>query len=75
MSTSPEPGAQRDPFPRMIIVCCVIAVALLAIIFTAILLDFVSRGSEANAPPPFELFDAPPGTIEGNPVRPQGAAS
>lgn len=65
---APAPEPERDPFPRVIVVCAVIAALLLAIIFTAIMLDFVSRGQQANEPPPFELFEAPPGTVQGNPI-------
>lgn len=66
---TPTPPPARDPLPRMFIVCTVIAGVLLLIIFSAILADFVARGQEANEPPPFTLFDAPPGTVEGNPIR------
>lgn len=65
---SPPPPVQNDPFPRMITICIAIAALLLVIIFTTIFIDLVAGNRAQQEVKPFELFDAPPGTTEGNPL-------
>ncbi len=65
-SFDPALVPQNDPFPRMIIVCMIIAGILLLIIFATVFLDLVVGNRNQQEVKPFEYFDAPPGTIEGN---------
>lgn len=65
---TPPPAVQNDPFPRMITICLGIAALLLVIIFTTIFIDLVAGNRAQQEVRPFELFDAPPGTTEGNPL-------
>jgi hypothetical protein len=57
---------QNDPFPKMIIVCMIIAGILLLIIFATVFFDLVVGNRNQQEVKPFEYFEAPPGTIEGN---------
>ena len=59
MSESPEPNRvheqspkaqERDPYPRMILVCMGIALVLVMIIFAFIFFDFMNRGESGVRP-------------------------
>lgn len=50
---TPEyPPVQKDPFPKMIIVCGVITVVLFFVIFMVLIIDFIQRRERTDAMTP-----------------------
>lgn len=52
----PKPAFEKDPYPKMILVCIAITVLLLMIIFGVMFFDFFINQSEVEG---FEPFDLP----------------
>jgi len=42
-----RPVREKDPYPKMIIVCIVISAVLFVIIMAVLLADFINRGDDA----------------------------